>query len=151
MGIDRIFYGIAVALIAKKSFDFFDYGLANILGLESLQHGTNLVNYIAIRFFGGDPNYGGQHLGSTVNNAKDDTKGFFYVFKDKEFSYLRQAEYNAKICPKYFDDLPEYYKKHPLEEIEETNKEKIRLPSYHAKLSTQNLVSYFFKKLKITF
>jgi len=65
-------------------YEFFDTGLANVLGLETLRHGTNPINYLGIRINGGDPNHGGKASGSTKGYYEDDTRNLFYVFKDSE-------------------------------------------------------------------
>lgn len=65
-------------------FKLCDDGLANILGLETLPHGTNPINYCGIRLFGGDPKFGGKTSGSTYEWDYDDTTNYFYVFKDSE-------------------------------------------------------------------
>lgn len=62
-----------------------DNGLANLLGLETLRHGTNLINFFGIRFFGGDPSHGGKITGSTEGHNDDkDVKNYFFMFKDSE-------------------------------------------------------------------
>jgi hypothetical protein len=74
-----------------------DDGLANLLGLETLRHGTNPVSYVSIALFGGNPSHGGTAIGSTYGWASDketaSTKGYFYLFKAK-WSYVYQ---NTKI------------------------------------------------------
>jgi hypothetical protein len=70
------------------AYHFFDDGLANTFGLETLRHGTNPVNYLGIIAAGGQPAQGGTLTGST-NGFHDDqitgkTKGYFYIFKDSE-------------------------------------------------------------------
>lgn len=71
-------------LLGNVSYALLDSGLANILGLETLNHGTNLLNYLNIRLYGADPAKGGNPLGSTANYFSDNTENFFYVFKDSE-------------------------------------------------------------------
>lgn len=66
-------------------FKFADQGLANLLGLETLRHGTNLINYIGIKILGGLPSHGLKATGSTYGYALDNTANKFYVFKDHHF------------------------------------------------------------------
>lgn len=76
----------------------FDDGLANFLGLETLRHGTNPVNYISIRIFGGDPTCGGNSSGSTHCAAAytgmndPNLANHFYLFKDTEMYKVRGFE-----------------------------------------------------------
>lgn len=62
-----------------------DDGIANVLEVQTLRHGTNPYNYLSIRFKGGDPKHGGKPAGSTKGWSSDKTENFFYVFKNKEF------------------------------------------------------------------
>jgi hypothetical protein len=78
--------------LGSISYRLFDDGLANLLGLETLKHGTNIVNYIAIRQNGGDPSHGGKSSGSTPGKLSGETKGHFYVFKDSEFAFDTEAD-----------------------------------------------------------
>ncbi len=67
-----------------------DGGLANILAVESLRHGTNFFSSVSLRFFGGDPNWGGTKIGSTNGFFYDpDVKRHFYVFRDTEYKHFR--------------------------------------------------------------
>jgi hypothetical protein len=66
-------------------YNLYDTGLANLLGVETLNHGTNGLNYLRIRLFGGDPSQGGKSSGSTDKWCDDNTKNFFYMFKDTDF------------------------------------------------------------------
>lgn len=62
---------------------FLDWGLANLLLLETLRHKTGLFSYISIRLKGGCTNRGGMATGSTASGeVDDDTRGKFYLFKD---------------------------------------------------------------------
>lgn len=70
-------------LIGHGLSSLYNDGLANILGLETLRHGTNPFNYLRIIFSGGDPAHGGKPSGST-GNVNDDTRNFFYLFKDSQ-------------------------------------------------------------------
>lgn len=80
---------ISSLVISNLASRFIDDGIANILGLESLRHGTNFSNNVNIYLSGGDPNQGGQETGSTskcgVESFKENVKGYFYLFKDSEF------------------------------------------------------------------
>jgi hypothetical protein len=73
-------------LVGNVVSDLFDCGVANILEVQTLRHGTNFFNYISIRLRGGDPNHGGKASGSTNGWSDDNTKHWFYLFKDKEYS-----------------------------------------------------------------
>lgn len=94
-----VFYSYVLGNIA---WSLFDDGLANLLGLETLRHGTNPFNNLRIRIKGGDPNHGGKASGSTKGWSADDTKNYFYVFKDNEF--FIESEQNRsflKTCIEY--------------------------------------------------
>ncbi len=66
------------------AYSLFDSGLANILGLETLRHGTNPINYLGIRLNGGDPDHGGKASGSKYGLG---TKNYFHIFKDNEYDW----------------------------------------------------------------
>lgn len=78
-------YSVANFAFVNFTYELFDSGLANVLGLETLNHGTNPVNYLNIRVAGGDPSQGGKDSGSTKTWCFDSTANYFYVFKDDEF------------------------------------------------------------------
>ena len=63
-----------------------DSGWANVLGVETLRHGTDPVGYMNIRIKGGSPYYGGKYRGSNPHGFGENTEGFFYVFKDSAYS-----------------------------------------------------------------
>lgn len=84
--------------------DLFDDGLANLLALETLRHGTNPISYIAIRLLGGDPIYGGKSFGATGDYfdlvkfppavAKSfDPSGYFYLVKDSHYTVDKNCLY----------------------------------------------------------
>ncbi|MBS0630262.1 MAG: hypothetical protein JSS30_08600 [Verrucomicrobia bacterium] len=70
-------------------YNLVDYGLASLLVLETLQHGTGPFGFIGINLFGADPNFGGGKRGSSVgmgyNHHINNSKNFFHLFKDSEF------------------------------------------------------------------
>lgn len=67
-----------------------DTGLANFLGLETLRHGTNLINYLGIRIFGGDPNQCNSVSGSGTGEGRDLSKtNYFYLFNEEEQKAIR--------------------------------------------------------------
>ena len=66
-------------------YNLFDDGVANALGLETLRHGTNLLNNLRMRITCGNPNHGGKASGSTKSWNSDDTEHYFYLFKDSEY------------------------------------------------------------------
>ena len=68
-------------------YNLFDDGIANTLGLETLRHGTNLLNNLRMRITCGNPNHGGKASGSTNGWNSDNTKHYFYVFKDSEYQF----------------------------------------------------------------
>ncbi|GAB4235411.1 MAG: hypothetical protein Tsb0021_14920 [Chlamydiales bacterium] len=73
-------------------YNLVDDGIANVLCLETLRHGTNPVNNLRIRIQGGRPSQGGSSTGSTNNFHCDCTINYFYMFKDSEFSPHITAE-----------------------------------------------------------
>jgi hypothetical protein len=80
-----------------------DDGIANVLGLETLRHGTNPFNYLSIRLYGGDPKHGGKASGSTTGWRNDNTENWFYLFKDREFypNMPMQLKDDANPCQKF--------------------------------------------------
>lgn len=83
----RVFM-ISSFAIGTVAYSLFDDGLANVLGLETLRHGTNPINYVGMRINGGDPSHGGKDSGSNKGITDDKTTNLFYVFKDNEFPAL---------------------------------------------------------------
>jgi hypothetical protein len=93
----RIPFGQAIAgyLLGKTFYHLFDQGLANILGLETLRHGTNPFSYLGMRVLGGQPRCGGTVAGSTKIAASDlgllnegeyeNLENHFYVFRDSTY------------------------------------------------------------------
>lgn len=76
---------------AIATYKLFDDGLANLLNLETLTHGTGPKGFIGISLFGADPNYGGSSSGSSqgINNQNhvNRSRNYFHVFKDSEYPY----------------------------------------------------------------
>jgi len=100
-------------------YNLVDDGIANVLGLETLRHGTNLCNNLSIRVSGCDPNHGGKTTGSTHGYIDDNTNNRVYVFKDSEFDKemmryktpLYRLLYHAsikRICTKLHTYLSSY-------------------------------------------
>ncbi|NGX45096.1 MAG: hypothetical protein K940chlam2_00238 [Chlamydiae bacterium] len=84
-------------LITLPIFTLLDEGLANVLGLQSLRHGTCLTNYVSILTDGGDPSQGGKASGSSLGgqavigkdmaeHCSQECKDYFHVFGDNDFS-----------------------------------------------------------------
>jgi hypothetical protein len=73
-------------LIANSCYTLFDDGLANLLCLQTLRHGTNPVNNIAIRIFGANPEKSGSDTGATKTFSPADPRGYFFVIKDDEYN-----------------------------------------------------------------
>lgn len=92
--------------------NLFDSGLANMLGLETLRHGTNPINYLSILINGGDPSHGGKTSGS--NAFRHETENQFHVFKDNEYernigpNILRIKGIGNRIFPRFFAGLSGY-------------------------------------------
>lgn len=80
--ISNTFRGVGAITYGATVYNLADGGLAKTLVLETLRHGTNLVNNLKIRIFGGTPS---KH-GYTPNFKYDNTTGYFYIFKDSELS-----------------------------------------------------------------
>lgn len=98
-----------------------DDGLANILAVETLRHGTNPVNFISISLWGANPKHGGKKTGSTYKmldlTPKDTTgnpKGYFHVVKDSDYkvdaiNYLWfPACLGKRLLPLLFSTLSGY-------------------------------------------
>lgn len=92
-------------------YNLLDSGFANILGLETLRHGTNPINYAGILIHGGDPRHGGKASGS---NYLNETENHFHVFKDNEYkpntdsSILRIKGIGNRLFPRLFAVLAGY-------------------------------------------
>lgn len=86
------FVGMGICTV----YSMLDEGIANALGLETLRHGDALTRYISGSLFGIDPATRSGLIGSCVTRnlleegvIKDcdiPSKGYFYVFKDSQFS-----------------------------------------------------------------
>ena len=100
--IKKIFW---VSIGILTSYYLVDSGLAHLLVLETLRHGTGPLGYIGISLFGADPNYGGSFTGSSAGiysiKSMKNSKNFFHVFKDSEFPF---PPFN-KILPKVHSTL----------------------------------------------
>ena len=59
-----------------------DEGVTNTLALKTLRHGTNLLNYLQIRVFGGDPKQGGKNW----SIYDSDCEGYFYMLRDDDYN-----------------------------------------------------------------
>lgn len=71
--------------VGNAVYSLLDAGLANVLCVQTLRHGTNPINNLRIRVTGGDPSHGNKLTGATKDiGFLDDTRGYFYVFKDSE-------------------------------------------------------------------
>ena len=68
------------------TYNLIDRGLANLLALETLTHGTGPLGFIGINRFGADPNFGGCKEGSSAGSDNEkyqnSSKNYFHVFKD---------------------------------------------------------------------
>jgi hypothetical protein len=85
-------WNLCVLGVARFSYSLLDDGIANLLGLQTLRHGTNFFNYLSIRVYGGDPQQGGKTTGSTKGWVNDDTRNYFYLFKDSAFQITSPYE-----------------------------------------------------------
>ncbi len=120
--------------IGNIVYDLFDSGLANILGLETLRHGTNLLSNIGIRINGGKPSHGGKASGSTKEWMPDFTEGDFYVFKDTECCSSSSSSISSGII-----SLPFFgYPKETAYRL---------LPHLHSILAGYNFVAQLFPNL----
>lgn len=73
---------ISTVFISAITYEFIDSGLANVLGLETLRHGTNPISWVQIHLQGGNPNFGRAQFGS---RGEETEANFFYVIKDSAF------------------------------------------------------------------
>jgi len=118
-------------------YELFDSGLANTLGLETFTHGTNPINYLKIRFSGGNPKQGGKPTGSTRGWSLDSNlKNHFYVFKDSE--YTAQTP-NANLITRLIYTI-----------VERKELGSRFLPRVHALLSGYNLAERIFSPNRST-
>lgn len=92
------------------SYHLIDSGLADLLALETLAHGTGPLGYIGIHLHGADPSFGGS--GSSRGNSRfqESSRGYFHVFKDSGFGVLpngytsfssSELIMNKALLPKY--------------------------------------------------
>ena len=80
-----LFFGAALL-----TYKLLDDGIRNMLELETLRHGTKLINYLSIRLRGAKLSYCNSKHGSTYvgwNGEKDDRVGF-YCFKDSDYRFM---------------------------------------------------------------
>ncbi len=72
-----------------STYNLVDTGLARVLALETLAHGTGPLGYIGIFLNGADPNYGGVDFGSSAGYGSaefmENSRNFFHVFRDSTF------------------------------------------------------------------
>lgn len=93
-------------IIATPIYILLDEGIANLMGLQILRHGTALPNYVSIMTEGADPSYGGSDIGSSMgfcqsldenpeeNGYVKGSKNHFHVFRD---SHLLPGE-KYSVC-----------------------------------------------------
>lgn len=74
---------VYLAVVSSAAYTFFDDGVGNFLGLETLRHGTNFWNYLRIRLYGGDPAQGGKASGATL--IQHYTKNQFFLLRDNDY------------------------------------------------------------------
>ena len=82
-------WGIVTKFLAMRViYSLADKGLAELLGLEILRHGTNPISVIAINLIGANPQHGGSSTGSCCVSKPymKNSREFFHVFKDSEIS-----------------------------------------------------------------
>ena len=98
---------LRAAYLGYFIYTLIDDGVANVLAVHTLRHGTNPIDNIRIRCFGGDPAHGGKPSGSTGSVAFIDTaadcKGRFYLFKDTvDFAENNWSnnQLNYRLCPR---------------------------------------------------
>lgn len=125
-------------------YNLFDSGLSNTLCVETLRHGTNHINNLSIRIFGGDPVLGGNSTGSTINWSKKlKCENYFYIFKDNDFRY------NAYKCEKIDREKLTSIQKLCVFILEKEGTSKRILPRLHATLSGYNFVARILDKTNI--
>jgi hypothetical protein len=135
---------VANLLLVNVLYELFDSGLANTLGLETLNHGTSFSNYLSIRMIGGDPNHGGKETGSTKGlHIRGETKNCFYVFKDSEFNYIIGEFNHASNNSSKFNLLYIFNKMVSIKGIGNRI-----LPRVHAAISGYNFVARMFSGIE---
>jgi hypothetical protein len=93
-------------MLFSPIYALFDEGIANLLGLQVLRHGTSLPNYVSILTEGAKTKFGGSYQGSSAfvqdmnKNSEyiENSKNYFHVFKDSD-----AVPMNKKIDIKYVD------------------------------------------------
>lgn len=116
----------------RIAFHLIDDGLANTLGLETLRHGTNLLNRASIKMFGGLIEHGGSIKGSTHNNSDDSNVGnAFYLFKDSAWKIVNDEILYHFQYQVLTHAIVRFRQHHSFVKI---------LPTQHAYLSSLNLI-----------
>jgi hypothetical protein len=101
--------GFSYYLAASSiTYNLVDQGVANTLALETLRHGTNVINNVKIRLTGGLPSKSCDPSGSTFNTpfySNDlNNKRCFFLFKDSEYSTTYDCDnIIGKIIIKQFE------------------------------------------------
>ena len=77
-------------ILGYCAYQALDRGLTNVLGVETLAHGTNLFAYPKILYYGGAPRTK-EMIGTSLlsRNNKSETLGWFYLFREHH-PYLAQ-------------------------------------------------------------
>lgn len=131
----KILGGVGAVMYGAATYNLVDGGLAKTLGLETLTHGTNIINNLRIRALGGLPSEGGAAMGS-INDENSHFHaraiGYFFLFKDLEF----QTD-------------PEFGGKSKCDFISSSFVDRVRkniVHRTHAYLSSYNMGSAYFSK-----
>lgn len=73
---------------ASIAYQLMDQGLADTLALETLRHGTNVINNLRIRVMGGCPSKScdpsGSTYGTPLYSSDIQNKKYFFLFKDTQ-------------------------------------------------------------------
>jgi len=72
---------IANFILGTISSQMADRGLANVLRVETLKHGTDFFSYLNIRMVGGLPKYE-SFSSKSLNKSSKDSSNYFYIFKE---------------------------------------------------------------------
>jgi hypothetical protein len=101
-----------IALGLRICYALFDAGLARSLGLETLRHGDRFSRYLPDFLFGADPSTRVAGVGSCEGlriierGAPTDcfipTKGYYYVFRDREFAGPPLTSFTGREFVVYF-------------------------------------------------
>lgn len=80
---------IATFTTAQFTYNLFDDGIANVLGVTTLKHGTNPLCNVLIRLQGGNAQHEMHSIGSTENVTVDnDRYSYFYLFRENTLPFL---------------------------------------------------------------